>query len=329
MRASLPCTVAAMVFLGSPLAFAAEPPAAGVAEIQARHDRALVRELSEYVIAHPKAADRDQAYASLFNKAIEHDWFAEVEDLGRNYVQTDPNGPVKALAQIVVTMARAEAGRYDEALVRFRDLVKGLDATEAQEEFIRTFSDEFTARSIAAGEYDVARQAMAAVLDRFGEIEAVRQKIQQDLKRLDLVGKTVPSFSAEDVQGKPVRSSDFRGKYVLIDFWATWCGPCVAELPRLQAAYQSYHADGLEIVGVSLDESKDAVLEFARARKVTWPQVHNAGASSDLVQAFGVSAIPATYLIDPQGTILRIDLRGQALEDTLARIFRKPAASRG
>lgn len=328
MKATLPCTVAAMMILWAPAAPAAEPPAAGVAEIQARHDRALVRELSEYVIAHPKAADRDQAYAALFNKAIEHDWFAEVEDLGRKYVETDPNGPVKALAQIVATMARAEAGRYDEALVRFRELVKGLDATDAQEEFVRTFSDEFTARLIAAGEYVVARQAMVAVLDRFGEIEAVRNKVQQDLKRLDLVGKTVSTFSADDIQGKPIRSSEFRGKYVLIDFWATWCGPCIAELPRLQAAYRSYHADGLEIIGVSLDESKEAVIEFARARKISWPQIHNAGASSDLVQAFGVSAIPATYLIDPQGTILRIDLRGQALDETLARIFRKPAAPR-
>ena len=109
MKAYLPCTaplLAGLLIIAAPAATFAEPPAASVAEIQSRHDRALIRELSEYLTAHPRADDRDQAYAALFNKAIEHDWFAEVEDLGRQYLKTDPDGPVKALAQIVQTMAR-------------------------------------------------------------------------------------------------------------------------------------------------------------------------------------------------------------------------------
>src|SRR5262245_26751057 len=89
----------------------AEPPAASVAEIQARHDRAFIRELTEYLGKHPKADDRDQAFAALFNKAIEHDWFAETEELGRQYLKADPDGPVKALAQIILTMGRAQAGQ--------------------------------------------------------------------------------------------------------------------------------------------------------------------------------------------------------------------------
>ena len=200
-----------------------EPPAASVAEIQAKHDRALIRELSEYLALHPKAGDRDQAFAALFNKAIEHDWFAEVEDLGKQYLKSDPDGPVKALAQIVQTMARAHAGRYDEALARFRELVKGLDAND-QEEFASSFCDSFAGAAIGAGEYNVARQAYAALLDRFGESPNLRQKVQADLKRLDHVGRTAPSFSAEDLQGRPIKSDNYRGKYVLVDFWATWCG---------------------------------------------------------------------------------------------------------
>ncbi len=313
----------------TPAAIGGEPPATSVAEIQARHDRALVRELSEYLTANPKAADRDQAYASLFNKAIEHDWFAEVEDLAHGYLKTDPDGPVKALAQIIQTMSRAQAGRYDEALARFRELIAGIEASGPQEEFATTFSDTFAQAAIAAGEYNVARQAYAALLDRFGESATLRQKVQADLKRLDQVGRTAPAFTAQDIQGRTIRSADYRGKYVLLDFWATWCGPCVAELPRLQEAYRSYHASGLEIVGISLDESKDAVVNFARTRKVPWPQVHNAGGSSDLVQSFGVVSIPATYLIDPEGTIIRLDLRGKALDEALARLIKRPAAAGG
>src|SRR5262249_20911585 len=87
------------------LARGAEPPATSVAEIQAKHDRAFIRELTDYLDKNPRAADRDQAYAALFNKAIEHDWFAETEELGRTYLKVDPDGPVKALAQIILTMA--------------------------------------------------------------------------------------------------------------------------------------------------------------------------------------------------------------------------------
>lgn len=325
MKAPSPCSalfLTALVTAAAPALRAAEPPAASVAAIQAKHDRALIRELSEYLNAHPRANDRDQAYAALFNKAIEHDWFAEVEDLGRQYLKTDPNGPVKALAQIVQTMARAQAGRYDQALPLFVDLVKNLHPTE-QEEFALSFADSFAAQAIAAGEYKVARQTYATLLDRFSDSPDVRRKVQGELKRLDLVGRTAPMIDARDIQGRSVKSESFRGKYVLIDFWATWCGPCVAELPRLQAAYQTYHNKGLEIVGISLDESREAVVDFVKARKVPWTQIHDAATSGELVRAFGLSAIPATYLIDPEGTIIRLDLRGQTLDDTLARLFKR------
>jgi peroxiredoxin len=318
--------LAALAIIAAPAPVAAEPPAASVAEIQARHDRALIRELSEYLAAHPRADDRDQAFAALFNKAIEHDWFAEVEDLGRQYLKSDPDGPVKALAQIIQTMARAQAGHYDEALARYRELVKGLDPND-QEEFATSFSDSFVALAVTAGEYGIARQAFAAVLDRFGDSPNLRQKVQSELRRLDLVGRTAPSFAAEDIRGKTIRSDAYRGKYVLLDFWATWCGPCVAELPRVQAAYRAYHESGLEIIGISLDETKDAVIEFVKARQIPWPQVHGPGASGDLVQSLGVSSIPATYLIDPEGTIIRLDLRGKALDEALARLIKRPAVS--
>jgi peroxiredoxin len=329
MRANISCIaplLAGLAIIAEPTARGADPPAKSVAEIQSRHDRALVRELSEYLAVHPRADDRDQAYAALFNKAIEHDWFAEVEDLGRQYLKSDPDGPVKSLAQTVLTMARAQAGRYDEGLARFRELLAGLDPNE-QEEYASSFCDSFAGSAITAGEYKVARQAYAALLDRFGESATLRQKVQGDLKRLDQVGKTAPSFRADDIQGRTIRSGDYLGKYVLLDFWATWCGPCVAELPRLQAAYRTYHGAGLEIIGISLDESKDAVVDFVKARAIPWPQVHNAGGASDLVQAFAVRAIPATYLIDPNGTIVRLDLRGKPLEETLARMIKRPAAA--
>ena len=97
------------------------------------------------------------------------------------------------------------------------------------------------------------------------------------------------------------------------------------QLPRLQAAYRDYKGAGFEIIGVSLDENKAAVVDFTKARNIPWPQLHNASASADLVELFGVITIPAVYLVDPDGTIVRLDLRGKALEETLARLIKRSA----
>jgi peroxiredoxin len=307
---------------------AADPPATSVAEIQAKHDRAFIRDLTEYLRRYPRADDRDQAYAALFNKAIEHDWFAETEELSRQYLERDPDGPVKALAQIILTMARTQAGQFDRALAQYRDLIQGLDAHD-QEEFAASFSETLAQAAIAAGEVGVARQVYGMLLSRFGESANLRQKVEGELKRLDQVGKPAPAVVADDIQGQPVRLAAYRGRYVLVDFWATWCGPCIAELPRLQAAYQSYHDAGFEIIGVSLDESKQAVVDFAKARRLPWRQIHNASGTADLVDAFGVRSIPATYLIDPEGTILRLDLRVKALEETLRQLLKRPSPGVG
>ncbi len=323
-RKAVFCLLAAAACAWLPPARSAEPIGSSVSEIQAKHDRAFIQELAEYLHEHPKAADRDQAYAALFNKAIEHDWFVEAEELGRQYLTADPDGPVKALAQIILTMARAHAGQFDVALARFRELMQGLGHAE-QEEFAVSFSDNFATAAITAGNFAVAREIYNTLLSRFNDSPNLRQKVTADLKRLDKVGKPAPAFAAQDLNGRTVRLDAYRGKYVIIDFWATWCAPCIGELPRLQAAYTKYKDSGLGIISVSLDETKTAVADFVKTRNLPWPQIHNGSASADLVEAFGVVSIPAAYLVDPEGTIIRLDLRGKALDDTLARLIRLPA----
>ncbi|MFO0954812.1 MAG: TlpA disulfide reductase family protein [Isosphaeraceae bacterium] len=299
--------------------------ARSVAQIEAAHDRALVRDLTAYVEKNPKADDVDQAYMALFDKVIEHDWFTDHEAVAARYLSERPDGPVRSLARIVGTMARAQAGDFSQAIARFQELMKTLGKTE-QEEFAVNFTDSLASSAVAVGEYAVARQAYQALLDRFGENPDLRQKVKGDLARLDLVGKPAPDFTAADVDGKPVRLDQFRGKYLLIDFWATWCAPCVAELPRVQAAYQKYHAKGLEVLAVSLDDTKSAATDYVKARKIPWRQVHNASAGFDLVEAFGVHSIPATFLVDPKGNVVRLELRGTALDAALAQLLGGPAA---
>jgi peroxiredoxin len=311
----------ALALLVAPVPTLADDPKT-VSEIQSVHDKALIRDLMSYLAKNPKADDFEQAYMKVFDKIIEHDWFAENEAVARKYLTEHPEGPVRSLAQIVTTMARAQSGNYAEALASFNALMAGLGGSE-QEEFASNFADTLASAALAAGEHKVAREVYQGLLKKFGgESPNLTQKVKDEFARLDRIGTRAPSVTVNDLAGTRLRLEDLRGKYVLVDFWATWCAPCVVEIPRLQAAYTKYHAKGFEIVGVSLDEARSAVVDFAKVRKLPWKQVHNATAGGDLVEAFGVRAIPATFLISPEGTIIRLELRGQALDKALEALIR-------
>ena len=300
----------------------ATPSARSVATIQDGHDRALIRDLLGYISENPQANDLDQAYLKVFDKAIEHDWFADHEAVAQKYLTTYPEGPVRSLARIVTTMARAQAGRFNDALKSYNALMAGLGGPD-QEEFAATFAESLAEAATAAGAIDVAREVYEALIAKFGtDSPNLVQKIRAEISRLDMVGTPAPAIAALDLNGATVRLADLKGKYVLVDFWATWCAPCTADLPRLQAAYARYHPKGFEVVAVSLDESKKVVDDFVKARNLPWKQIHNATASGDLVEAFGVQTIPSTFLIDPTGKIVRLELQGVALDKALETLIR-------
>lgn len=138
------------------------------------------------------------------------------------------------------------------------------------------------------------------------------------------IGKKAPDFTQNDPEGNPVSLSDFAGKYVLLDFWASWCGPCRQENPNLVKAYAAYKDKGFEILGVSLDnnDGKEAWINAIEKDGLTWTQVSDLNAwNNEVARFYGVRAVPQSYLIDPQGVIIAQNLRGEALEAKLAEIF--------
>ncbi|WP_159452208.1 redoxin domain-containing protein [Singulisphaera sp. GP187] len=156
-----------------------------------------------------------------------------------------------------------------------------------------------------------AREANAPF--ELGEIQSVTQA-----DRPLQVGDRAPDFAIKTLEGRDLRLADFRGRYVLLDFWATWCGPCMGEMPNLVTLQNRFGQNPrFALLGISLDERPSMATDLVKELKLSWVQGF-AGPDADLVSAYGASAIPATFLIGPDGKILARDLRGEQTQIAVA-----------
>ena len=154
--------------------------------------------------------------------------------------------------------------------------------------------------------------------------KVLRWKPKLDQAKLAVAGNvSAPEFTLNDTNGKPITLASYRGGYVLVDFWASWCVPCRAENPNVIAAYEKFKDKGFQVLGVSLDEKKDLWLKAIAEDKLPWTQVCDFKAAASVVtKAYNVSSIPANVLVDPNGKIVGKDLRGKALHDRLAELIK-------
>ncbi len=128
------------------------------------------------------------------------------------------------------------------------------------------------------------------------------------------VGSPFPDFNVQALDGQPLSLASRKGKIVLLDFWATWCPPCRAEMPNVVAAYKQHHRQGFEIIGVSLDQDRQKLLAYTQEHEMPWPQFFDGhGWQNELALKYGVHSIPHTYLLDANGVIIGEDLRGEVL----------------
>jgi thiol-disulfide isomerase/thioredoxin len=168
---------------------------------------------------------------------------------------------------------------------------------------------------LARGDTEKARALAREVIQTNPEPE-LKQAADELLAKLDRVGKPL-DIKFKAVDGRDIDVSNMKGKVVLVDFWATWCGPCMAELPKVKETYERLHGKGFEIVGISFDRDMEKLKQVVAREKMTWPQYFEGqGEGNKYGEEFGISGIPTMWLVDKKGVLRELNAR----EDLAAKV---------
>lgn len=270
------------------MALAANLYAGPAGEIAAKHAAASAVELEAYLSQNPDAADRAEAIALL-------------------------------LGAYDVT---GNAERTAELLQEQFDAIQGGAELESLQD-LYTATVTLFATLVDSGDKEGAKKlledAKAKAKDH-ADAEQMNQVLSMMEGQLNQPGVgDVMEIQFKSFQGEDIDLAKLKGKVVLVDFWATWCGPCIAELPNVQETYKKYHDKGFEVLGISLDEDQDAFSKFLEEKDLPWPQHFDGkGWGNEISSKFGISGIPATFLVGADGKVVATNLRGEALEEAVA-----------
>ncbi|RQO64770.1 hypothetical protein DBR40_24995 [Pedobacter sp. KBW01] len=220
-------------------------------------------------------------------------------------------------------------GKGMDTIRRLKELQKLMQplstkSNEKEEAFIRQHPDSYVSFSlvkdrggiIEPGTFEPLFNSLSATLKNSGEGKMLAAKL--DVVKKTAIGITAKDFSQPGLDGKMVSLSSFKGKFVLLDFWASWCGPCRAENPNVLKAYNQFKDKNFDILAVSLDDKKENWLKAVKDDGMPWTQVSDLqGWKNQAAGFYAITAIPQNFLIDPNGVIVAKNLRGEALVKTL------------
>jgi thiol-disulfide isomerase/thioredoxin len=268
------------------------------------------------------------AYDSL--EALIKDHRSRQLEAMRTYIADHPDAKDLDQAKAMVIVEAFAAGDYAAAIKlldeRYAKLIENRQEANIQRDLVPVVDPSFRAR-VQSGDKAGAKAFLERVRHDF-EVHPDAKVVGTLLQRLEgqlarpAVGETL-ALKFKAIDGREVDLAAMKDKVVLVDFWATWCGPCRAELPNVKAVYAKYKDKGFEIVGISLDSDREKLDTFLKAEGMTWPQYFTGeGWKTDLAQDFGITSIPAMFLVGRDGKVAATDLRGSRLEARLDELLK-------
>ena len=286
-----------------------------------------------YAKANPKASDAEEAWKTAIDLAKELEHWGPLVEHTDTFLAAFPKSD--DVLEVKLTRASGLGGleKNDEAKAAFEAALK--DAKPGEDGFPATtvFSgfQSYSTFLLESGDVEGAKKALDDVATLFKDDPrngpAVKMLVEQQMKPMTFIGAEPPAITdvLKDTDGKEIKYEDYKGKVLLLDFWATWCHFCTEEMPNVVAAYKKWHDKGFEIVGVCHDKegADKEVKAYMQKAGMTWRQYYDGQAGDNKLAAlYEVHGIPATFLVGKDGKVVRVNLRGPALERALAKLLK-------
>ena len=263
----------------------------------------LVEKSSEFIAAHPKHKRVDEVYYLLGDALVQLDRVEEGVKVFEALLKNYPSARYVERCLLGLGLAYDKLSKHDAADTAYEKLVN---------------HPKYGSRSQAKFAKRLLEQDKS---QRNGELP---KPAGMGMNPREWIGKPALDFQVMDLKGEKLALAQYRGQVVLLDFWATWCPPCIAEMPNLKKTYEKYKAQKFQVIGISLDRSAEPLNAYIEKEKLGW--LHYWDKSRKVSTMYKVGGIPSTFLIDGEGVIRKTNLRGSALKTAVAQLVQENLA---